>query len=159
MIIDRVENIISESVKAEGYNIVRIKYDGLKRKTLQIMIERLDGENITIDDCEKVNRIVSTLFIVDDPIDGQYNLEISSPGIDRPLVKIEDFKKFSGERVRLKTKYKVGDTSKFRGVLKKVDGDKITLETEEKGDLIEIDFGNILDAKLDVERFLFNKAN
>lgn len=157
MIIERVEKVIKDSLSAEGYNIVRIKYEGLNRKTLQIMIERNDDKPVSIDDCKKVNDIVTTLFIVEDPIEDEYNLEISSPGIDRPLVKKEDFVKFKDQPIRLKTKHKVNDSYKIRGVLSGMKEDVVIL-TAEDGSKIEVDFDNINDAQLDIERNLFGKT-
>lgn len=158
MIIDRVESIIKDPLKTAGYSIVRVRYSGGDgRKTLQIMIEHDDGEPASINDCAKVNKIVSTLFIVDDPISEPYNLEISSAGIDRPLVKKEDFNRFIGSKIRVKTKYKVNDAHKIRGILKNVEDDVILLETENSEGL-RIDLHNILDANLDIEKNLFNKT-
>ena len=156
MITDRIENIIQGPLANDGYEIVRIKYDGgLIRKNLQIMVERQGGHPVTIDDCEKISKMLSTLFIVEEPVDGEYNLEVSSAGIDRPLVKKKDFERFKGERVRVRTKYRVGDKTKFRGRLVDFKNDKLCLELEDEGESLEIEFADVLGACLDIERFLF----
>lgn len=158
MIIDRVESIIKAPLESAGYSVVRVRYSGsLKRKTLQIMIENSKGDPISINDCENVNKIISTLFIVDDPINEPYNLEISSAGIDRPLVKKEDFTRFIGSEIRIKTKYKVNDSHKMRGILNNIEDDTIFLKIKD-GEELKIDMHNILDAKLDIEKNLFNKT-
>ncbi|MEQ9115969.1 MAG: ribosome maturation factor RimP [Rickettsiales bacterium] len=158
MINERIENIIKGPLADDGYEIVRIRYDGgLARKNLQIMVERQGGKPVTIDDCKKISNMLSTLFYVEEPVEGEYNLEVSSTGIDRPLVKPEDFEKFKGEKVKVKTKHKVGDTTKFRGKLIDLKDDNIYLESEDGGEQLEIEFINLLSANLDKERFLFNK--
>ena len=91
-----LQNMLEPVVAKLGYELVRILTIGQKNPTLQIMIDRLDGENIVVDDCATVSRAVSELLDEKDPIAGQYSLEVSSPGLDRPLTKIEHFKRFAG---------------------------------------------------------------
>lgn len=156
MIDQRVEQIIHDSLLAEGFAIVRVKLSGNNYKILQIMIERNDNKPVTINDCEKVSKIISTLFIVDDPIEEAYSLEVSSAGIDRPLIKKADFERFVGQKVRVKTREKINDTSKIKGILRGIKEDKIIIE--QQGELVEIDFYNIQSANLDIEDDLFKKV-
>src|SRR5690349_5623875 len=91
-----IEKIITPALSDKGFDVVRIQLQGTKRKTLQLMIDHIDGAQITIDDCKTVSHLVSALLDVDDPIHESYILEVSSPGLDRPLVRKTDFDRFSG---------------------------------------------------------------
>jgi ribosome maturation factor RimP len=84
---ERITGIIAPSVEAMGYELVRVALTGNARPTLQIMAERVDGAAMTVDDCAEISRAVSALMDVEDPIDVAYTLEVSSPGIDRPLTR------------------------------------------------------------------------
>lgn len=101
-ILKKIEDILEAPLKAQGYGIVRILMAGNHRRTLQIMIENLDGRNITLEDCENVSKMSSVLLDQYDPISDSYVLEISSPGLDRPLVKPLDYQRFIGHDVALK---------------------------------------------------------
>lgn len=104
---EQIEKIIKEPLLDNGYEIVRILFGGEKRKNLQVMIERIDGLEITVDDCEKSSRLISVLLDVNDPIQEHYLLEVSSPGIERPLVKLKDFQRFCGELILVNTHHAV----------------------------------------------------
>src|SRR5690606_7546194 len=112
----RVAAIVAPGIQAQGYRLVRVKltaHDGL---TLQIMAERPDG-SMPVDDCEQVSLAVSPALDVDDPIDGAYQLEISSPGIDRPLVRQDDFVNAIGQIARIETAVSVAGRKRFRGTI------------------------------------------
>jgi len=126
-IINRIEEIIEEPLKARGYDIVRIQLTGSIRRTLQIMIERQDSAPITVDDCTNVSRMVSVLLDVKDPLKDPYLLEVSSAGLDRPLVKPKDYQRFCGEVVVVKTYQPQGGRKKFQGVLTSATDDTVTL--------------------------------
>ncbi len=98
---EKVEHILEPSLTLEGYGIVRLQISGGQRKVVQIMIERLDEQEVTLDDCVRVSRYASTLLDVEDPFPFAYTLEVSSPGMDRPLVKPKDFIRFSGQDIKL----------------------------------------------------------
>ena len=102
-----------------------------KSRTLQIMIERLDGASVSIDDCERVSKMVSVSLDVHNPIRGRYNLEVSSTGIDRPLVSPNDFIRFVGNPVVVRTHASKWDRKTFKGNLESADecGIKITLDS------------------------------
>jgi ribosome maturation factor RimP len=131
----RIEGLIEPALTAMGYGLVRIAIQGGEsRPTLQIMAERHDGVGMTVDDCAEISRTVSALLDVEDPIAGAYTLEVSSPGIDRPLVKRDDFERFAGFEARVETVQPVNGRKRFRGRLMGVMGDDVRLrETAKAG--------------------------
>lgn len=107
--------IIEPSLEAMGYRLVRVAFLGAKRATLQIMAERLDGAPMTVDDCTEISRSVSALLDVADPIAEAYMLEVSSPGIDRPLTRAEDYDRFAGFEARVELGRPLDGRKRFRG--------------------------------------------
>jgi ribosome maturation factor RimP len=108
---------IAEPVLARlGFRLVRVRVSGLSGCTLQIMAERADG-TITIDDCEAISRALSPVLDVADPVDAAYRLEVSSPGIDRPLVRRSDFERFAGHQIKVEMAIAVAGRRRFRGEL------------------------------------------
>lgn len=126
-LIQQIEQAIEPTLQGQGYGIVRIKLDGLKRRTLQIMIERLDEQGITIDDCTTVHRAVSVLLDLEDFIKTAYNLEISSPGLDRPLIKKRDYERFKGHDVNIRTYHPIAGQRRFSGRLEDIGPDDVQL--------------------------------
>jgi ribosome maturation factor RimP len=122
--------MIAPSLEAMGYSLVRVLMTGGHRATLQIMAERLDDLPITHDDCAQISHSVSALLDVANPIAGSYTLEISSPGIDRPLVRAEDYDRFAGLEARIELATAVSGRRRFRGRLLGTSGDAILLLTE-----------------------------
>ena len=114
-----------------GYETVRIMTIGQANPTLQIMIDRLDGLDITVEDCAKVSRALSEILDENDPISGQYNLEVSSPGLDRPLTKLEHFVRFAGNEVKIETSEMVENRKRFKGVLNGVEDVNVLLTMED----------------------------
>ena len=112
-----IAQLIEPSLAAMGYCLVRVLMTGGRRATLQVMAERLDDLSITHDDCAKISRSVSALLDVVDPIVGAYTLEISSPGIDRPLVCAEDYDRFSGFEAKIELTMPIDGRRRFRGRL------------------------------------------
>lgn len=129
-----------------GYEIVRVMFTGAGTRTLQIMIDRADGETVTIDDCGQVSRSISALLDVADLRDTPYDLEISSPGIDRPLTRRRDFDRFAGFEARIELKALIDGRRRFRGRLKGVAGDSVRL-CGQSGE-IDLPFDAIQKAKL-----------
>jgi len=113
----RIEALVAPTLEAIGYGVVRVRLQGTKRRTLQIMIERADGNEITVDDCSAASVAVSALLDVEDPITDAYQLEMSSPGIDRPLVRMGDFERYAGFDARIETKQPLEGRKRFRGRL------------------------------------------
>ena len=117
-VVQRIEEYLNPAVKAMGYVIVRVALFGHgKNRTLQIMLEKNDGTSVNIDDCEIASKEISVLLDVLDPIKGHYNLEVSSTGLDRPLVKKEDYIKFCGNQVLVKTYTSKYNQKVFKGKL------------------------------------------
>jgi ribosome maturation factor RimP len=127
---DRIQQIIAPSVEAMGYEIVRVQVSGTQRPTLQVMAERKDNAAITVEDCADISRAVSALLDVEDPISSAYTLEISSPGIDRPLTRLKDFERFAGFEARIETRFPLDGRKRFRGILKGVEDGAIRIETD-----------------------------
>lgn len=118
--VDRTETIaglIEPTLESMGYELVRVMSTGGRRPTLQVMAERLDRAGMTVDDCAEISRAVSAILDVEDPIKEAYQLEVSSPGIDRPLIKPEDFERFAGFEVRVETDRPIDGQRKFKGRL------------------------------------------
>ena len=113
-----------------GYRLVRVRLSGMRRKRLQIMAERGDGVML-VEDCEALSRAISPLLDAEDPIKGEYDLEVSSPGIDRPLVQLEDFARFAGHEAKLETAQMIDGRRRFRGVLKGVEGENVIFDLPE----------------------------
>lgn len=126
----RVAEIIEPTVEQIGYRLVRVRLSAQNGATLQIMCERPDG-TMTVDDCEKVSMAVSPVLDVEDPIDKAYHLEISSPGIDRPMVRKSDFSRWLGHLVKAETSVLVDGRKRFRGRIVAADQDGFSLERDQ----------------------------
>ena len=142
-----LQDLLEPAITGLGYEVVRILTIGQKNPTLQIMIDRLDGKDITVEDCATVSRTISTVLDEKDPIKDQYSLEVSSPGLDRPLTKIEHFKRFSGYEVRIETAVEVEKRKRFKGVLGNVD-EQNRVHIDVDGTYYAIAFDDICKAKL-----------
>lgn len=147
----RVADIIEPMLDEMGFRLVRVKLTGPGR-TLQIMAERPDG-TMSIEDCEAVSRAISPLLDVEDPISGSYNLEVSSPGIDRPLVRREDFERWTGHQAKVELKWARDGRRRFKGVIEAASDSSVRLqlsagETGGSVGAVEIAFDDIGEAKL-----------
>lgn len=112
----KIARIVEPVVEDLGFELVRVKVSGLNGMTVQIMAERPDG-TLTIDDCELISRNVSPTLDVEDPVDREYNLEVSSPGIDRPLTRAKDFDTWAGFEARIELAVSQDGRKRFRGIL------------------------------------------
>ena len=112
----RVARLIEPILANLGFRLVRVRMSGASGRTLQIMAERPDG-TMTIDDCETASRAISPLLDVEDPVSGRYDLEVSSPGIDRPLVRPEDFERWAGHEAKIEMLAPQDGRRRFRGIL------------------------------------------
>lgn len=150
-----VQKIVEPVVDGLGYEIVRIATIGSQRPTLQIMIERKDRGSLTVDDCAAVSRAVSEVLDEKDPIEGEYSLEVSSPGLDRPLTKEEHFERFSGYEAKIETDTEVDGRKRFKGKITGIDPrQNIHFEMDEKN--YEIPFTAVSKAKLILTDELLN---
>ena len=144
---EKLHSIIEPSAKALGYNIVLISMrDGNRSKTLQILAERVSDRGMNVEDCAKLSRQISAVLDVEDVIAGNYNLEVSSPGIDRPLVKSRDFEEYLGFEAKVETILPVDGRKRFKGKLVAFENDTITLQVDNAP--VEIAYGDVQSAKL-----------
>jgi ribosome maturation factor RimP len=141
--------LVEPTLEEMGFRIVRVVISGRDGTTLQIMAERPDG-TMTVEDCAEVSRQLSPLLDAHDPISGRYTLEISSPGIDRPLVRASDFVAWADHEARVETRELVGGRKRFRGVLKGLVGNDVHLEVppEQGGPEVKLPLGAIAEARL-----------
>jgi ribosome maturation factor RimP len=123
----RIQDLIEPSVDELGFDVVRVQMSGKDTVSMQIMVERKDGQGMTVDDCASVSRAISTLLEVDDPIKGAYTLEVSSPGIDRPLVRIRDFERFLGFQAKIEINQPLDGRRRFKGELLGVKDDVVRI--------------------------------
>jgi ribosome maturation factor RimP len=146
----RVESVIAPAVEDMGYEIVRVIFSGKQKPVLQVMAERVDRGAMTVDDCAAISRTVSALLDVEDPVPGAYTLEVSSPGIDRPLTRRRDFDRFAGFEARLETHEPVGGRKRFRGRLLGTAAEAVRLTPADgpEGREIALPFAAIKKAKL-----------
>jgi len=142
----RIEQIVTPSIEAMGYDVVRVQISGGQRPGVQIMAERADGAAMTVDDCADISHAVSALLDVEDPIAGPYTLEVSSPGIDRPLTRLKDFERFAGFEAKLESRIAVDGRKRFKGLLRGVEEGDVLLDTEQGP--ARVPFDNVLRAKL-----------
>jgi ribosome maturation factor RimP len=135
-----------------GYSVVRVQINGMVRKTLQVMLERLDDLPITVEECATLSRIISVHLNVEDPIAGHYILEISSPGLERPLIRPKDYKRFQGLEIMVKTILPIGNRKIFKGILETASDDGVSLSLKHPldsgADRIDIRYGDIRQAHL-----------
>ncbi|MCC6007076.1 MAG: ribosome maturation factor RimP [Rhodobacteraceae bacterium] len=141
----RLAHIVRPVVEGLGFELVRVRLMGGKGRTLQIMAERPDG-GIEVADCAEISTAVSALLDVEDPITEQYVLEVSSPGIDRPLTRLKDFDAWEGFEAKLETHDLIDGRRRFRGILRGTEGDEVLIEIDEG--TIGLRFDWISDAKL-----------
>jgi len=145
-LIETITKAVEPALTDMGYELVRVAINGAEMKTVQIMAERADRQDMTVDDCEKISHTASALLDVADPFNGRWVLEVSSPGIDRPLVKLADYERFKGEEAKVELVNDIGGRKRFKGVLKGVQGSTITMDFE--GSEISFDFADVAKAKL-----------
>lgn len=148
--IDRhIAEIITPVIEDMGFELVRIRLQSGKTATLQIMADRPDG-GINVDDCAEISTLVSATLDVEDPIEDKYMLEVSSPGIDRPLTRLKDFEAYEGYDAKLETDEQIDGRKRFTGVLAGVDGEDVLINIDVGGETqtIGLHFDWLADAKL-----------
>tara|TARA_A100001037_G_scaffold292518_1_gene307939 strand:- start:5421 stop:6044 length:624 start_codon:yes stop_codon:yes gene_type:complete len=146
----RIEELIAPSLEHAGFRVVRVRLIGSGRHTLQIMAEPVDGSAMSVEHCAEVSRLVSAILDVEDPINGSYMLEVSSPGIDRPLVRPEDFERFSGFEIKLETGHSKDGRRRYRGRLLGYVEDcvRIAAKGESGEEIFDISIDDVASAKL-----------
>jgi len=145
----RLAEIVAPTVEGMGFRLVRLRLMGGKRITLQIMAERADG-SMEVEDCATLSRALSAVLDVEDPIEREYVLEVSSPGIDRPLTRLEDFDRWEGHEARLETAELIDGRKRFKGILAGTEGDEVLIELDDPSidGPIGLKFDWLADAKL-----------
>lgn len=146
MLAERIAKLIAPTIEALGFELVRVQLSGSQRPTLQVMAEPANGRAMSVDDCADISRAISALLDVEDPIASAYSLEVSSPGIDRPLTKAKDYERFLGHEAKVETNAPVDGRKRFKGAIKSVDAKAVELTVE--GADIRIPFADIHKAKL-----------
>ena len=145
----RLAEIITPVVEDMGFELVRVRLMGGKTKTLQIMAERPNG-GIEVDDCAEISTAVSATLDVEDPLEDAYTLEVSSPGIDRPLTRLKDFETWDGYVAKLETDEMIDGRKRFKGTLHGVENGEVLIEVDVSGEptTIGLEFDWLSDAKL-----------
>ncbi|MCI5050236.1 MAG: ribosome maturation factor RimP [Rickettsiales bacterium] len=143
----RITDIIEPSLQADGFELVQVSImEGKKQRTVQIMAENAQTGRITLDECAKVSRTISALLDVEDAIDSAYTLEVSSPGVDRPLTKHADFERYLGFDAKIETALPIDGRRRFKGPLKAVDAERVTIQVD--AEEFALPLSNIQQAKL-----------
>ena len=146
--IARLTQLIEPEAQALGFDLVRVRmFGGGDDLTLQVMAERPDTRQLTIDDCADLSRRISDKFDEIDPIEDAYRLEVSSPGIDRPLTRLKDFADWAGHEARIKLTQEIDGRKQLTGDLAGVDGDRIAIDVK-KHERMTIGLDQVADAKL-----------
>jgi len=140
--------LIEPEAKAEGLELVRVKMiGGSSDPTLQVMAERPETRQLSLDDCARLSHRVSDLLDRVDPIEGTYRLEVSSPGIDRPLTRLKDFADWAGHQARINLAETIGGRKQYSGPLLGIEGEAVLIEVPGQGP-ISVPFADIQSAKL-----------
>ena len=142
-----VAELIGPMIDAMGFELVRVRVgSGGRRKQLQIMAERQEDGSMEIDDCADISKAVSAILDVEEPIKEAFTLEVSSPGIDRPLTRLKDFEIWRGHLAKIQMLESIDGRRSFKGVISNVNGTLVNLQVE--GQEWELEFTSIANAKL-----------
>jgi ribosome maturation factor RimP len=141
----RLAAIVTPTIEGLGFELVRLRLMSGRRAVLQIMAEKPEG-GIEVEDCARISRAVSAVLDVEDPISGEYTLEVSSPGIDRPLTRLKDFDRYAGYEARLETSEMIDGRRRFKGMLAGVQDGEVLVEIPEG--TIGLAYDMLADAKL-----------
>lgn len=142
---EKIQQLIEPVVEGLGYELVRVSFTGDRQSILQIMAERPDG-SMDVSDCARISREISVLLDVEDPVPGKYSLEVSSPGLDRPLTRAKDFERFAGSDAKVESRVAINGQRRFKGELLGLEGDEVLIKTAE-GE-IAVPLVNVIKAKL-----------
>lgn len=146
-ICQQIEREITPSLADMGYDVVRVALIGNETKVLQVMAERKDRVDMTVDDCANISRTVSALLDVTDPINSHYTLEVSSPGLDRPLLRASDYTRFAGDEAKIELFHEINGRKRFKCRLKGLtETEAVIFEFE--GHEMTVPFTDIAKAKL-----------
>ncbi|WP_347938876.1 ribosome maturation factor RimP [Rickettsia oklahomensis] len=151
----QITNVIEESLMNMGFELVLVKFKGVNSKVVEILIDSLNGEKVSVEDCTKVSRTISAILDVENLIEDAYSLEVVSSGLERPLVKFENYNRFLGREVKIKLKESLNDKICYQGKIIKAENNKIYLKCEEQEVLI--DYNLIKNANLVLTEEVFQK--
>ncbi len=145
----RLAEIITPVIEDMGFELVRVRLMGGQTKTLQVMAER-PGGGIEVDECAEISNALSAVLDVEDPVRDPYTLEVSSPGIDRPLTRLKDFDNYEGYEAKLETAELIDGRKRFRGVLAGTEGSEVLVNMEQDGEEVTVglEFDWLAEAKL-----------
>lgn len=141
----RLAEVVAPVIEGMGYELVRVRYQGGRTPTVQIMADRPEG-GIEVDDCADISTAISAHLDVEDPLEDAYTLEVSSPGIDRPLTRLKDFETWEGYVAKIETDEMIDGRRRFKGVLAGTEGDEVLLTIDEG--TVGLKFDWLSDAKL-----------
>jgi ribosome maturation factor RimP len=145
----KIFDLINPLIEDLGYTIVRVKFYDASHRTLQIMAERKSDRDLSANDCAKISYEISTAMEVEDPISGEYNLEVSSPGIDRPLVRQQDFVDYADNVAKISTNFPIDGRKRYKGRLKGInDKNEVLIQLDDLKEVSVIPFEDIASAKL-----------
>jgi len=157
----KVLDLVNASARSEGFEVIRIRFGLADGQTLQIMAERADG-SMAVEDCEELSKLLSALLDVEDLIPGEYNLEVSSAGIDRPLTRPKDFERWAGFEAKVEMRDAIAGRKRFRGILQGFEDNEVLLECELEGfteaQVIGLPFDQIGEAKLVMNELLIQES-
>jgi ribosome maturation factor RimP len=153
----RIEKLIGPTIDSLGYELVRVSLGGGPQSVkLQVMAERKDRRAMTVDDCAEISHTISAVLDVEDPIESGYTLEVSSPGIDRPLTRADDFERFKGYEARIESARPIEGRRKFKGILEGVQDGQVRIACE--GAEIRVPLSEVQKAKLVINDALLNAS-
>lgn len=143
---ERILDLVEPTAFDLGLTLVRVRISGMRRKRLQIMAERISDGGMGVGNCESLSRAIGPVLDVADLIPGEYDLEVSSPGIDRPLVRLEDFTKFAGHEAKMETAAMIDGRRRYRGEIVGVEGGDVVIAID--GTPMRVPFTALSDARL-----------
>ncbi len=146
-IAERITDLIEPVAEDMGYRLVRVKYTTGRKPVLQIMAERIADGGMVVEDCQRLSRAISAILDVEDPIRGAYDLEVSSPGIDRPLVRDEDYRRFAGHEIKVELRRPVDGRRRYRGLLLSGGEGEFRLRLKD-GEEVVLSTADVYEAKL-----------
>ena len=148
-VVQRIDAMLRPSIEDMGYDLVRVQLSANRGKqTLQLMAEPTGGvRDMAVEDCEKISRHVSAMLDVEDPLAGKYDLEVSSPGIDRPLMREEDFAEYIGHEAKVEMAWPVEGRKRFKGVIQAAEAGKVRLQLDAQN-IFDLEMDGMASAKL-----------
>lgn len=144
---NRIAAAIAPALTGLGYELVRVLILGRERPTVQVMADRADGSQITVEDCERITHAVGAVLDVDDPLPGAWTLEVSSAGIDRPLTRLKDWQRFAGHLARAEMLFPIDGRRRFNGIILGADEMQARLRLED-GTEVSLPLADVRRAKL-----------